>query len=171
MLSADFLVMCDSYYYRQPFIGMWAYSSKSSKFEIFGKNLPQGTNLLERFFFTKLGAGKESQVRILTPNFTIVALKMWLQVHQNRQNNGMFGINNADAGASVRRAGAADEGFYLQGVWSHRNCIVVTTTFADSKCKYRRQYATAHLLVNCKMDIYYFVCVFFTVLTSRPNIK
>jgi len=49
-LSADFLVMCDSYYYQQPFIGMWAYSSKSSKFEIFGKNLPQGTNLLERFF-------------------------------------------------------------------------------------------------------------------------
>ena len=40
---------------------------------------------LERFLatFTKLGMGRVSQVRSLTPNFTVVALKMWAYRCQN----------------------------------------------------------------------------------------
>jgi len=39
-----------------------------------------------RIFFTQLGAGRVSQIRSLTPNFTIVALKMWAYWCRNRQN-------------------------------------------------------------------------------------
>ena len=46
---------------------------------------------IERFFEwfflnTKLGMGRVSQVGSLTPNFTIVALKMWVYRRQNSQN-------------------------------------------------------------------------------------
>ena len=36
-------------------------------------------------FFTKLGMGRLSQVRSLTPNFTVVALKMWAYKRQSSQ--------------------------------------------------------------------------------------
>jgi len=36
--------------------------------------------------FTKVGAGRVSQVRSLMPNFTVVALKMWAYRRQNLQN-------------------------------------------------------------------------------------
>ena len=36
--------------------------------------------------FTKLGAGRVSQVRTYTPNFKVVALKMWAYTRKNRQN-------------------------------------------------------------------------------------
>ena len=36
-------------------------------------------------FFTKLGMGRVSQVRSLTPNFTVVALKMWAYKRQSSQ--------------------------------------------------------------------------------------
>jgi len=38
------------------------------------------------FYKTKLGMGRVSQVRSLTPNFTVVALKMWAYRRQNSQN-------------------------------------------------------------------------------------
>ena len=38
---------------------------------------------LQRLFFTKFGLGTESQVRILMPNFTFMALKMWAYSPQN----------------------------------------------------------------------------------------
>jgi len=37
-------------------------------------------------FLTKLSMGRMSQVRSLTPNFTVVALKMWAYRRQNSQN-------------------------------------------------------------------------------------
>jgi len=37
-------------------------------------------------FLTKLSMGRVSQVRSLTPNFTVVALKMWDYRRQNSQN-------------------------------------------------------------------------------------
>jgi len=49
-------------------------------------------------FFTKLGAGRVSQVRSLTPNFTIVALKMRAYWCQNRKNWYFFCINVAQKG-------------------------------------------------------------------------
>jgi len=65
---------------------MWALSSsESGKFRIFGKNLPQWT-IPPLAIFTKLGEGTVAQVRALTPNFTVVALKMCTYRRQNRQN-------------------------------------------------------------------------------------
>jgi len=66
------------------------------KIAIFGINLPirirknPGGPMQYRqapwAFFTKLGGGTVSQVRSLTPNFTVVALKMWAYRRRNRQN-------------------------------------------------------------------------------------
>ena len=50
-------------------------SSKSRNFRIFGKNLPKDKSSWATF--AKLSAGKVFQVRILTPVFTVVALRMW----------------------------------------------------------------------------------------------
>ena len=43
------------------------------------------TLTLKRLFYTKFGIGRESQVRTLTPNVTVVALKMWVYSSQNRR--------------------------------------------------------------------------------------
>ena len=48
--------------------------------------------------FTKLGAGTVSQVRSLTPNFTVVAVKMWAYRRQNRKKMVIFGINMPQTG-------------------------------------------------------------------------
>ena len=50
--------------------------------------IPAGplSDFLTDFFYTKLGMGRVSQVRSLTPNFTVVALKMWAHRRQNSQN-------------------------------------------------------------------------------------
>ena len=37
-------------------------------------------------FFTKLGEGRMSQIHNLTPNFTVVAFKMWAYRRRNHQN-------------------------------------------------------------------------------------
>jgi len=49
-----------------------------------GNAIPAGP--LSDFFYTKLGAGRVSQVRSLMPNFMIVALKMRAYWRRNRQN-------------------------------------------------------------------------------------
>jgi len=53
-----------------------------------GNAIPAGplSDFLSDFFNTKLGMGRVSQVRSLTPNFTAVALKMWAYKRQNSQN-------------------------------------------------------------------------------------
>ena len=55
----------------------------------FGINLPKRGIPLSDFFYTKFGFGRESQVRTLMPNFTVVALmalKMWAYSPQNHHN-------------------------------------------------------------------------------------
>jgi len=37
------------------------------------------------FLYTKFGLGKWSQIRAFTPNFIVVALKMWVYSPQNRE--------------------------------------------------------------------------------------
>ena len=53
-----------------------------------GNAIPAGplSDFLSDFFKTKLSMGRVSQVRSLTPNFTVVALKMWAYRRQNSQN-------------------------------------------------------------------------------------
>jgi len=60
-------------------------SWKSWKFQIFGKNLCI-RDKSPWAIFTKLGVGRVSQVHNLTPNFTVVVLKMWAYWDQNRKN-------------------------------------------------------------------------------------
>ena len=50
---------------------------KSQKLVIFGINLFQKTVYLLTRFLQKLARGRESQIRTLKPNFTVVAWKMW----------------------------------------------------------------------------------------------
>ena len=52
-------------------------SSKSRKFRIIVENLPLGDTPLTRFFLQNFAWGRESQVRTLAPNLTLLALKMW----------------------------------------------------------------------------------------------
>ena len=62
----------------------------------FGINLPKRGIPLSDFFFTKFGFGRESQVRTLMPNFTVVALmalKMWAYSPRNHHNWYFFGTN------------------------------------------------------------------------------
>jgi len=41
--------------------------------------------ILPYAIFTKFGLGKGVQIRTLTPNFIVVALKMWVYSPQNRE--------------------------------------------------------------------------------------
>jgi len=71
---------------------MWAYTPKSPKLIIFGINLPQKGIPLKRFL-QYLAWGRESQVRALIPNFTILALKnVGLQPLKSRK-IAIFGMN------------------------------------------------------------------------------
>ena len=56
-------------------MGLSTVAQNRENLKVLVKICPQGTNAVEQFF-TKLGAGRVSQVHTLTPNFTVVALKM-----------------------------------------------------------------------------------------------
>jgi len=53
----------------------WPTASQIAKIGIFGINLPK-RGIPPYAIFTKFGLGKESQIRTLTPNFIVVALKV-----------------------------------------------------------------------------------------------
>ena len=59
---------------------------KSSKLEIFGyKFVPERRIALSDFFLQNLVKGRESQVRTLMPNLTVVVSEMWAYRPQKRQ--------------------------------------------------------------------------------------
>ena len=64
---------------------------KSPKFVILGINLPKGGIPLKRFL-PNLACERESQVRTLLPNFTVVAYKIWAYSPKIAK-IGIFGIN------------------------------------------------------------------------------
>ena len=51
-----------------------------------GNAIPAGPLSDFLAIFTKLGMGRVSQVHSFTPNFTVVALKMWAYRRRNSQN-------------------------------------------------------------------------------------
>jgi len=60
--------------------------TKSPQLVIFGINVPKRC-ALKQFFLQYLAFGRKSRVRILIPNFTVLALKVWtysLKIAKNR---------------------------------------------------------------------------------------
>ena len=58
---------------------------KTTKLLIFSINLTKGDTPLSDFFLQNLVRGSESQVRTLTPNFTVMLLKRWAKGPRIRQ--------------------------------------------------------------------------------------
>ena len=55
---------------------------KSSKYGLFGINLPLRTTTLTDFLNRKSGVRRDSQVHTLMPNVTVMAVKMWAYIPQ-----------------------------------------------------------------------------------------
>jgi len=76
--------------------------SKTPKFRTFGKKI-SAKNPLERFF-NKIRRGRGSpRSATWRQNFTVVALEMWAEIRQNRQNVDFFVINLPVSGQSLKR--------------------------------------------------------------------
>jgi len=71
--------------------------------KIFNDTKRRAVYLRQLNFLYKIRHGGGSQVRSLTPNFTVVALKMWAYRRQNRQKLVIFGINFPQRGILLKR--------------------------------------------------------------------
>jgi len=64
---------------------MWAYSPKVAKLVFFGYKFSKKGYSPTKRFLQNLAWWRKSQIGIVIPNFTILALKMWAYIRKNRE--------------------------------------------------------------------------------------